>query len=111
MHHIFPTPNSSRKVDDVFFPKIVVHDGSSSPHNPPIHQVGSPYRRLQVEGMEEDSRRLRLEGQGAAAGQGRGDLEEDEDVEEPVEVPKVEKPQDQHETLMKHGGFFFRETR
>ena len=104
MHHIFPTPNSSRKVDDVFFPKIVVHDGSSSPHNPPIHQVGSPYRRLQVEGMEEDSRRLRLEG--AAAGQGRDDLEEDEHVEEKEEVPKVEKPPDQHETLMKNGGIF-----
>ena len=49
--------------------------------------------------MEEDSQHLRLEG--AAEGQG-GDLEEDVDhVEE--EVPKVEKPPDQHETLIKNG--------
>ena len=50
--------------------------------------------------MEEDSRRLRLEG--APEGQRQGDLEEDVDhVEE--EEPKVEKPSDQHETLMKNG--------
>jgi len=53
-----------------------------------------------VEGME-DSQHLRLEG--AAEGQGQGDLEEDVDHVEEEEVPKVEKPPDQHETLIKNG--------
>ena len=55
---------------------------------------------FEVEGME-DSQHLRLEG--AAEGQGQGDLEEDVDHVEEEEVPKVEKPPDQHETLIKNG--------
>lgn len=50
----------------------------------------------EVEGME-DSQHLRLEG--AAEGQGQGDLEEDVDHVEEEEVPKVEKPPDQHEFM------------
>lgn len=51
--------------------------------------------------MEEDSQHLRLEG---AEGQGQGD-DHVEDVKNHVEeeVPKVEKPPDQHETLIKNG--------
>ena len=75
------------------------------PYNPPIifNQPGSwsPHVCFEVEGMEEDSQHLRLEG--AAEGQGQGDLEEDVDHVEEEEVPKVEKPPDQHETLIKNG--------